>query len=193
MPLSFYFHTFYAKRGGRKGTVSRVLSFDSADRRNQKDGHLSGTLIAQDLKRPYPSRLHSVEEADLNGLFLSPRTGREKRDLFGLAPGGVYQAALIAQCAGELLPRLFTLTHLSQGFNGRYLFCGTFLVPSLGRWNRPCYGPPCPAELGLSSPRSSPFEDGDEERPSLPLPIPPSFFSRAILFSMARLARRSAS
>jgi len=75
---------------------------------------------------------------------------------------------------GELLPRLFTLTpHLSilqsrrlfpscwpLGHNrsrgklqwpkgaGRYVFCGTFR----GIAARPRYGPPCPVELGLSSP-----------------------------------------
>jgi len=55
-----------------KGTVSRVLYFDPACRRGRNDGHLSGILIAQDLKRPYPSRLYSVEGINLNGLFLSP-------------------------------------------------------------------------------------------------------------------------
>ncbi len=106
------YNTVSFKRGGiAKGTVSRVLYFDPADRRDRNDGHLSGILIAQDLKRPYPSRLYSVYGINLNGLFLSPRISWEKRDLFGLAPGGVCQAAPITQCTGELLPRLFTLTH----------------------------------------------------------------------------------
>jgi len=33
-----------------------------------------------------------------------------KRNLFGLAPDGVYPATPIAQGTGELLPHLFTLT-----------------------------------------------------------------------------------
>jgi len=34
----------------------------------------------------------------------------EEQGLFGLAPGGVYQAIPITRDTGELLPRLFTLT-----------------------------------------------------------------------------------
>jgi len=44
------------------------------------------------------------------GFSHPPACGRRKRNLFGLAPGGVYQATPIAQGTGELLPRLFTLT-----------------------------------------------------------------------------------
>jgi len=40
--------------------------------------------------------------------YSSPFPG--ERNLFGLAPGGVYQATPIAQSTGELLPHLFTLT-----------------------------------------------------------------------------------
>src|SRR4030042_2532338 len=54
-----------------------------------------------------------------------PAHGGE-RNLFGLAPGGVYQATPITQGTGELLPHLFTLIPRSAG---RYLFCGTFLTP----------------------------------------------------------------
>ena len=43
----------------------------------------------------------------MNGLFLLRLSG--ERNLFGLAPGGVYLAAPIAQGTGELLPHLFTL------------------------------------------------------------------------------------
>ena len=79
-----------------------------------------------------------------------------ERDLFGLAPGGVYRATLIARGTGELLPRLFTLTSLkANALSGRYLFCGTFLILErclAALKDSPCYGPPCPAELGLSSP-----------------------------------------
>jgi hypothetical protein len=44
-------------------------------------------------------------EGNSNGLFFPLR----ERGLFGLAPGGVYPAAPIAQDTGELLPHLFTL------------------------------------------------------------------------------------
>jgi hypothetical protein len=107
-----------------------------------------------------------------------PSTG--ERGLFGLAPGGVYQATPIARDTGELLPRLFTLTHLRQGFGGRYFFCGTFLTPKScipGFRSSPYYGPPCPVELGLSSPHVDPgHRDVSEERPSLPLLRPLSLF-----------------
>jgi hypothetical protein len=75
-----------------------------------------------------------------------------ERDLFGLAPGGVYPATPIAQGTGELLPHLFTLI---PTFVGTVFFCGTFLTPEFCNaefGNSPHYGPPCPVELGLSSP-----------------------------------------
>jgi len=56
-------------------------------------GHLSGPAVAGGVVRPYPER------SDGQPLSLS-----------GLAPGGVYQAAMVAHGAGELLPHLFTLT-----------------------------------------------------------------------------------
>ncbi len=96
-----------------------------------------------------------------------------ERGLFGLAPGGVYPATLIAQGTGELLPHRFTLTHRGKCLGAqspltppspRSAIGGLFSValslfpaleqnkhPSPGG-NSPNYGPPCPAELGLSSP-----------------------------------------
>jgi hypothetical protein len=66
------------------------------------------------------------------GFSYPPAAGGGKRNLFGLAPGGVYLATPIAQGTGELLPHLFTLI-LRNGsyayFTGRYVFCGTFLIP----------------------------------------------------------------
>ena len=65
--------------------------------------------------------------------FSHPFSG--ERDLFGLAPGGVYQAPLIAQGTGELLPHPFTLTpwnRRSRHSTRRYPFCGTFLT----LWNK---------------------------------------------------------
>ncbi len=109
-----------------KGTISRVL-FPKIDLGN--DGHLSWALIAQGLKRPYPSRLPSrfyPIGKRFEWAFLIPCLRQGKRDLFGLAPGGVYRSILIAQDNGELLPRLFTLI---PPLAGRYLFCGTFLIP----------------------------------------------------------------
>jgi len=49
---------------------------------------------------------------------------------------------------GALLPHLFTLTHRRpSGYDGRYIFCATFLQVALtGR-----YPAHCPAEFGLSS------------------------------------------
>ncbi len=48
--------------------------------------------------------------------YSSPFPG--ERNLFGLAPGGVYQATPIAQSTGELLPHLFTLTHRGSRLGG---------------------------------------------------------------------------
>ena len=66
--------------------------------------------------------------------------------LCDLAPGGVFQAPGIAAGPGGLLPHRFTLTPVRGGL----LFCGTVhgVAPC------PVSGPPCPAELGLSSPLS---------------------------------------
>ena len=63
-------------------------------------------------------------ETNLNGLFLL-RLGGE-RNLFGLAPGGVYLAAPIAQGTGELLPHLFTLI---PTFAGTVCFLWHFPYP----------------------------------------------------------------
>ena len=70
--------------------------------------------------------------------------------LFGLAPGGVYQAPIVTDGTGELLPHPFTLTqrHGKDHATRRFPFCGTFLpVARTGR-----YPAPCPMEPGLSSP-----------------------------------------
>jgi len=95
--------------------------------------HLSGPLIAQRLER-------STRKS---------RTGRPyplagDASLCDLAPGGVFQAFPVARESGGLLPHRFTLT-----LAGGLLFCGTFhgVAPC------PVSGPPCPVELGLSSPR----------------------------------------
>ena len=47
----------HKKGGASKGTISRVLYLSPAKKRGRDDGHLSRTLIAQNLKRPNPSRL----------------------------------------------------------------------------------------------------------------------------------------
>ncbi len=64
---------------------------------------------------------------------------------------------------GALLPHLFTLapreSPRGDSAKGGLLFCGTLR----GVAPRPCYGPPCPVESGLSS------LPGRGERPSGPL------------------------
>jgi len=66
--------------------------------------------------------------------------------LFGLAPGGVYRAAVCCHPRGALLPHLFTLAGV-QCTLGRSVFCGTFHGLTSSRR----YLAPCPMEPGLSS------------------------------------------
>jgi hypothetical protein len=113
-------------RAGRKPSSVSPVSRDG--------DHLSGPLIAQRLER-------STRKS---------RTGRPyslagSASLCDLAPGGVCQASPVARRPGGLLPHRFTLA-----LAGGLLFCGTFhgVAPC------PVSGPPCPAELGLSSPLS---------------------------------------
>ena len=78
-----------------------------------------------------------------------------KRNLFGLAPGGVFLAAPVTRDTGELLPfpanagnpPMGTPFHPYPYLMGGFPFCGTFL-PVTGTL---CYRAPCPMELGLSS------------------------------------------
>ena len=94
------------------------------------DGHSSRTAVTGSLKRP--TRKHGRATLDAS--------------LLGLAPGGVYLASDVTTGPGELLPHPFTLTRRS----GRTALCGTFPgVTPAGR-----YPAPCPAEPGLSSPRT---------------------------------------
>ena len=72
--------------------------------------------VSSDLTRPAFFRSQGLRE-NVNGLFSPPRIAREQ-GLFGLAPGGVYQATLITQDTGGLLPRLFTLTHRGSRLGG---------------------------------------------------------------------------
>ena len=151
--------------------------------------HLSGPLIAQRLER-------STRKS---------RTGRPyslagSASLCDLAPGGVCQASPVARRSGGLLPHRFTLT-----LAGGLLFCGTFhgVAPC------PVSGPPCPLELGLSSPLSGSDhltrsdcertlpEDGKRLRPQNNCrcagPWPPISASIVIFSSIALFARASAS
>ena len=52
------------------------------------------------------------------------------KPLLGLAPGGVCRAGKPRGYRGALLPHLFTLTFRRRGFGRRYLFCGTFPIPT---------------------------------------------------------------
>ena len=118
----------WQKRSER--VVSRVLF----SRSPESSDHLSGPSIARRHERP----------------TRKSRTGRPyplagAASLCGLAPGGVFQAPPVTRECGGLLPHRFTLTPIRGGL----LFCGTVhgVAPC------PVSGPPCPAELGLSSPR----------------------------------------
>jgi len=113
-------------RAGRKPSSVSLIA--------QGGEHLSGPSIARRHERP----------------TRKSRTGRPyplagDASLCGLAPGGVFQALPVTRESGGLLPHRFTLTPLRGGL----LFCGTIhgVAPC------PVSGPPCPAELGLSSPR----------------------------------------
>jgi hypothetical protein len=82
-----------------------------------------------------------------------------KRNLFGLAPGGVFQAAPVTRDTGELLPSAGIPAdpprrapfHPYPDLRGGFPFCGTFL-PVTGTLS---YRAPCPLELGLSSRRQA--------------------------------------
>ncbi len=131
-----------------KRIISRVLF------RSRKDGddHSSGADVTICLMRPNPEA--SGEPP------VSPQWSTVgpcgKASLFGLAPGGVYQASDVTTGTGALLPHRFTLTRKHRAATlpfctlaWRFLFCGTFLrVAPTGR-----YPAPCSMEPGLSSPR----------------------------------------
>ncbi len=75
--------------------ISRILSsgwVSSCEDGSRLDGHPSWPVIADRLQQP---------TRDRNGPF--------HLSLLGLAPSGGYLAAVIAGCAGGLLPHLFTL------------------------------------------------------------------------------------
>ena len=115
-----------------KQTISRVLS---PEVEIQGNGHSSRVSVTRYFKRP-------TQELRADHPTFAP--------LFGLAPGGVYQAPDVTIETGELLPHRFTLTQSIEREAlslGRSIFCGTFL-PVTGTG---CYPAPCPMELGLSS------------------------------------------
>jgi hypothetical protein len=97
------------ERDHKPSSVIPILLFSG----NREDGHLSRALIAQGLKRPYPPRLSSARDGGKFEWALLSLAW--ERGLFGLAPGGVYQATPIAQGTGELLPHLFTLIPIFIG------------------------------------------------------------------------------
>ena len=67
---------------------------------------------------------------------------------WGLPGHGVTTVPVSSYLAFSPLPRKEQYAPLT----GRYIFCGTFRTPPVSRKSRPCYGPPCPVEFGLSSP-----------------------------------------
>jgi hypothetical protein len=140
---------------------------------------------SSDLTRPAFSPDKIVSGSNLNGPFSSSRLRRRKRNLFGLAPGGVYQATPIARGTGELLPHLFTLiptfalyTMRCRAFVGTVFFLWHFPYPRLKFKRRQSVlrtTLPCGARTFL--PSLTPFfARCYEERPSLPLRFPLSFW-----------------
>src|SRR6058998_3447039 len=92
------------------------------------------------LGRPLPDASSNLPGSRVRRAASSP--------LFGLSPGGVYQAGGVTASAGALLPHRFTLA--SDRSPRRFVFCGTF--PGIAPAGR--YPAPCPVELGLSSSRA---------------------------------------
>ena len=130
-----------------KQIVSRVLFRPQPV---DSDDHSSGTHVTVCLKRPNPE----ASSEQLFSHFFPPGKGAIA-SLFGLAPGGVYQAPGVTTGTGALLPHRFTLTEEKHAAalpffasSWRFVFCGTFLrVTPTGR-----YPAPCSMEPGLSSP-----------------------------------------
>ena len=119
--------------------------------------YLGSSLLrtSSDLTRPvFPP---PEAEGNSNGLFFPLR----ERGLFGLAPGGVYPAAPIAQSTGELLPHLFTLTLWKGGFA-----CPTGGMFSVALSLPPAYRPGTVRVTDHPALRSSDFP---------PLPIAPYY------------------
>jgi hypothetical protein len=79
--------------GMSEQAVSRVL-FPEAVTRFRDNGHSSSLDVAIEIKRP----------------TREPGRATPYVPLFGLAPGGVYQAPPVTRETGELLPHPFTLT-----------------------------------------------------------------------------------
>jgi hypothetical protein len=78
-----------------------------------------------------------------------------------MAESGTYLVLLrvgftkLPQSLRVLVSSYLTFSPLSQLSSGRYIFCGTLLIPELclaESRDSLYYGPPCPVELGLSSP-----------------------------------------
>ncbi len=83
------------------------------------DSHLSRPAVAGRLKRP---TFREAAGSRLSGTVRNTAI----TSLLGLAPGGVYMDAGCYHPAGELLPRLFTLTALAAVY-----LCCTFLKVAL--------------------------------------------------------------
>ena len=79
--------SFRSKAGGARRPVSRVLSAPAGVR----DGHSSGMRLTAHLARPTRAAKRECSWLSPSGVRLPP--------LFGLAPGGVYRAAPVAEGA----------------------------------------------------------------------------------------------
>jgi hypothetical protein len=132
------------KRALPTGKPSIPFGLRSTRRKSRNSGSrpisrvLSWTIIH--LGPPSPTASSNLPEST---------AGRGIAFLFGLAPGGVYHAAVCCHLRGALLPHHFTLTPgPACAVAGRFIFCCTFrrLAPPRS------YLAPCPMEPGLSSP-----------------------------------------
>ena len=119
--------------------ISRVLY-----PRERGDGHSSGTFVTERLVRPTRA----------TGPTDRPVRRTERALLYGLAPGGVYPAAIVTDGAVRSYRTLSPLPAKS----GRFAFCGTFPgVAPAGCYPAPCLCGartflPCPGEPGQKRP-----------------------------------------
>ncbi len=107
-----------------------------------EDSHSSGSPVTKRLKQP---------TREPRG----PRVwGEPNAPLFGLAPGGVCLAALVADSAVRSYRTISPLPGIPKETR-RYIFCGTFRRLAPPRH----YLAPCPLEPGLSSLRANADSD----------------------------------
>ncbi len=97
---------------GRRGRGSACKPGSVRTDRSARDGHSSGTIVADRLEQP--TRATGLKTA-LSTKLVSP--------LFGFAPGGVCPAATVA---GRAVRSYRTFSPLPRSRPGRFVLCGTF-------------------------------------------------------------------